>query len=361
MTTLHLRKSISRSPLQRDFLFIAVALVCFALSPAPKAFGVTPAPDGGYANGNTAEGQNALFSLTTGVNNTAVGFDALFHNTTGVYNTANGDHALLNNTTGYANTATGFRALYSNTFGFDNTANGLDALYHNTTGHDNTANGFQALYSNTAGSFNTANGEQALFSNTAGGGNTAYGYQALQNITNGVINIALGNFAGGSLAATDSFNIDIGNAGVAGESNTIRIGREGFHTVTFIAGIANAMVTGSAVYVDTMSGQLGLMSSSERVQNGIEPMGKASETLLSLRPVTFRYKKKIDPKGAPQFGLVAEEVEKVNPDLVVRERDAAQRVSQRASQDAGAGSEHHSTKVHGGKTGSDHSAPTKAN
>jgi uncharacterized coiled-coil protein SlyX len=130
----------------------------------------------------------------------------------------------------------------------------------------------------------------------------------------------LGNGAGDNLD-TGSNNIDIGNEGVGGESSKIRIGVEGTQTATFIAGIANATVTGSAVYVDTTTGQLGLLSSSERFKDGIEPMGKASEALLSLRPVTFRYKKNIDPKGAPQFGLVAEDVEKVNPDLVVRDAE----------------------------------------
>ena len=130
----------------------------------------------------------------------------------------------------------------------------------------------------------------------------------------------MGGFAGYNLT-TGSNNIDIGNVGVTREENTIRIGDDTAQTRTFIAGIAGAMVTGSAVYIDTTSGQLGLLSSSERFKDGIEPMGNASEALLSLRPVTFRYKKNIDAKGAPQFGLVAEEVEKVNPDLVVRDAE----------------------------------------
>ena len=321
MTTLHLRKSISRSPLQRDFLFIAVALVCFALSPAPKAFGVTPAPDGGYANGNTAEGQNALFSLTTGVNNTAVGFDALFHNTTGVYNTANGDHALLNNTTGYANTATGFRSLYSNTFGFDNTANGLDALYHNTTGHDNTANGFQALYSNTSGRYNSAIGERALGSNTTGSMNTAVGDGALFSNTTGNSNIALGDSAG-VFITTGSNNIDIGRVGNPDElyeSNTIRIGTAGTQTATFIAGVSGATtgLAGVPVLIDA-NGQLGTMSSSRRFKREIKRMDKASEAILALKPVTFHYKS--DKTNRAEFGLIAEEVVEVNPDLVVRDK-----------------------------------------
>jgi trimeric autotransporter adhesin len=370
MTTLHLRNSISRSPLGRGLFFIPLALCCFALSPAPNAFGVRPAPDGGYPGANTAEGTNALFTLTTGTDNTAVGFKALynnttggsntangdqalfsnttggqntangdgalFNNTTGIQNTANGANALQSNTTGNSNTAAGFQALFSNTTGIYNTANGLDALQSNTTGSQNTATGLVALNANTTGSFNTANGVAALSFNTTGGtstangvnalhnnttgsNNTADGSNALQNNTTGSSNITLGYLAGSNLTTGDH-NIDIANNGVAAETKTIRIG-DSKQTATFIAGIAGATVTGSAVYIDTTSGQLGLLSSSKRFKDGIEPMGNASEALLSLRPVTFRYKKNIDPKGAPQFGLVAEEVEKVNPDLVVRDAE----------------------------------------
>src|SRR6202023_167775 len=149
MTTLHLRKSIGRSPLRRGRLLIALALCCFGLSPAPKAFGVTPAPDGGYPGGNTAEGDNALFNLTTGTYNTANGVQALFSDTTGVKNTANGAFALPSNTTGNNNTANGAFALSADTAGDSNTANGPAALYNNTTGNNNTADGVFALYNNT--------------------------------------------------------------------------------------------------------------------------------------------------------------------------------------------------------------------
>jgi uncharacterized coiled-coil protein SlyX len=317
MTTLHLRKSIGRSPWRRGYLLIAVALCCFALLPAQKAFGVSPAPDGGYLGQNTAEGDNALFSLTSGGNNTAIGYRALYSDTTGEENTANGYQALALNTTGFLNTATGVAALFNNTTGLGNTATGSSALNRNTTGFNNTASGFRALYSNTTGGGNTANGRLALSSNTIGGGNTADGASALLNTT-GSGNIALGSHAGDFLT-TGSNNIDVGSEGVAAEANTIRIGIEGTQTAAFIAGIANATVTGSAVYIDTASGQLGLVTSSARFKDGIRPMGDASEALLALRPVTFRYKKNIDPKGAPQFGLVAEEVAKVNPALVVRD------------------------------------------
>jgi hypothetical protein len=139
--TLHVPNSISRSPLGRAFFLIAVVLCCFALWPTPKAFGVSPAPDGGYLRQNTAEGDNALFSLTTGDGNTANGYQALLSNTTGRLNTANGGGALASNTTGSANTATGDFALFLNTTASNNTATGFDALNSNTTGSDNTANG----------------------------------------------------------------------------------------------------------------------------------------------------------------------------------------------------------------------------
>jgi hypothetical protein len=282
MTTLHLIESIGRSLLRRGYLLIAVALVCFGLLPIMQA--VSPAPDGGYPNANTAEGDNALFSLTTGT----------------------------------ANTAVGFQALVSNTTGFDNTAIGYTALDRNTTGIQNTANGASALFSNTTGSANTANGSGALELNTTGIQNTANGAFALQNNTTGNSNIALGNSAGSNLT-TGSNNIDIGNVGVAGESKKIRIGTSGTHTNTFIAGISGVTVAGGVgVIVDT-NGHLGTVVSSERFKDEIKPMDKASEAILALKPVTFRYKPEIDPEGVPQFGLVAEDVEKVNPDLVARD------------------------------------------
>ena len=283
MTTLHLRKSIGRSPLRRGLVLIPFVLVCLAFSPAPNAFGVSPAPDGGYVNENTAEGTNALFNLTTGDHNTATGFEALLSNTTGSGNTATGHNTLQSNTTGYHNTATGGCALVSNTTGFENTASGRHALQSNTTGNSNTANGVNAL-----------------FSNTTGNGNIALGFQAGFNLTTG------------------SNNIDIYDPGLAGEANTIRIGTVGTQTATFIAGINGTGVSGTAVVVSS-SGQLGVAPSSERFKEAIKPMDKTSEAILALKPVTFRYKHELDPKSIPQFGLVAEEVEKVNPDLVVRD------------------------------------------
>jgi hypothetical protein len=241
-------------------------------------------------------------------------------NTTGVRNTANGFAALNSNTTGERNTATGRAALVNNTIGNNNTADGHDALFSNGTGIRNTATGSFALFSNTTGPDNTAIGYFALFSNTTGNSNTASGYDALLNNTTGIGNIALGNFAGANLTTGDN-NIDIGNQGVAGEAGTIRIGVIGTQTATYIAGIMGKTVPRSTPVFINANGQLGTVTSSARFKDDIKPMDKVSEALLALRPVTFRYKPELDPNGIPQFGLVAEEVEKVNPDLVVRDAD----------------------------------------
>jgi hypothetical protein len=368
MTTLSIRNSISRPPLRRGlpgkqqlprtqpmwiirgfFLIpLAIALAWFALSPAAQA--VTPAPDGGYPGGNTAEGDDALFSLTSGTNNTAIGFDALYSSTagtdntamgfnalhdnrTGSNNTANGSNALLRNTADN-NTATGDAALANNTTGTFNTANGVDALVDNMTGSSNTANGASALVYNTNGNNNTANGYLALYynkgsNNTATGAsalafnnasnNTAIGFDALSQNRRGSNNIALGSGAGFNLT-TGSNNIDIGNSGgTALETNTIRIGTTGTQTNTYIAGISGVTVAGGVGVIIDADGHLGTVVSSARFKDEIKPMDKASEAILALKPVTFRYKHELDPDGIPQFGLVAEQVEKVNPDLVVRD------------------------------------------
>src|SRR5262249_7445122 len=196
----------------------------------------------------------------------------------------------------------------------ENTATGVDALFANTTGTNNTANGAFALATDTTGSDNTATGEEALELNTIGNDNTADGNNALFGNTTGSSNIGIGSGAGLNLT-TGSNNIDIGNVGVAAEANTIRIGTQGTQTKTFIAGVSGTAVTGSAVTVNS-NGQIGVAPSSERFKEAIKPMDKASEAILALKPVTFCYKKEIDPDGTPQFGLVAEDVEKVNPDLV---------------------------------------------
>jgi uncharacterized coiled-coil protein SlyX len=312
MTTLQLRKSINRLPLRRGLLFIPLAVACFALASAARAVLPPPTPDGGYPNGNTAEGSGALLSLTTGTNNTA-----------------NGDTALNHNTTGYNNTAIGNTALYNNTGGYKNTATGHNSLLTNTTGNYNTATGAGSLKFNTIGTYNTANGQGALNSNTSGLGNTAEGAGALFHNTTGRLNIVLGAAAGQNLT-TGSNNIDISNPGVAAESNIIRIGNEvaftdlvgivhPAHTKTFIAGIHGTTASGAVTVYVNSSGQLGTLPSSARFKHDIHSMDNASEVILALKPVTFHYKAEIDPKGIPQFGLVAEEVEKVSPDLVARD------------------------------------------
>ena len=251
---------------------IAFALAWVALSPTAQA--VVPAPDGGYPGGNTAEGQNALLSLTTGGFNTATGWFSLQGNTTGLGNTANGAIALFSNTTGFLNTAVGGLALFSNTMG-----------------NSNTAVGIQALQMNTTGGFNTAIGDRALIHNTSGGGNTALGLLAGTNVTTANSVICIGS-SGGNV----DFTTWIENVyGVTTQSGT------------------------TAPVIVSVDGQLGTVASSERFKKDIATMEKASEAILSLRPVTFHYK--TDSKGTPQFGLIAEEVATVNPALVLPDRE----------------------------------------
>jgi trimeric autotransporter adhesin len=305
------RAPFHRSSLRRDFLLssLVVALASCVLSLTRVQ---AECREGCSEDLNTFLGENALFSNTTGISNVAEGNGVLYYNTTGSYNTANGAEALENNQTGSDNTASGYLALFNNTTGSNNMANGFQALYSSTSGIWNTANGVQALYGNTTGVGNTAEGLNALFSNTTGSNNTANGVAALNGNTTGSSNIALGNGAGLGLT-TGSYNIDIGNAGVAGEANTIRIGTTGTHTNAYIAGIYKVTAAkGIAVCVDS-NGHLGTSTSSKRFKEAIQPMDKASEAILSLEPVTFRYNHELDPDGIPQFGLVAEEVEKVNP------------------------------------------------
>jgi trimeric autotransporter adhesin len=302
---------MNRSPVGA-FLLIPFVLVCFALSPQARAV----CQEGCFSIDNTVLGDDALLN-NTGFDNTAIGSSALLSNTTGTGNAATGSSALLSNTTGSFNTANGLEALYSNTTGGNNTATGAFALLSNTTGFDNTANGYATLVDNTTGSRNTANGVFALAFNTTGNRNTANGVFALYDNRTGNSNIALGFQAGMNI--TGSSNIDIGNDGVAGESRTIRVGTQGRQTATYIAGISGATVpTGVAVIVDS-SGHLGTTTSSARFKDAIKPMDKASEAILALKPVSFHYKPEINPESIPQFGLVAEDVEKVNSDLVARD------------------------------------------
>jgi uncharacterized coiled-coil protein SlyX len=284
---------------------------------------------------NTATGTAALFYNLTGNENTASGTTALFYNTSGYSNTANGVRALYQNTEGFYNTASGFRSLFSNHTGNYNTASGVNALWANSTGEYNTASGFEALYFNNGG-YNTANGVHALYSNTNGFSNTASGAGALQNNTTGGSNTAIGDFAlisntmgsnnialgdyAGAAIVTGSHNIDIGHQGGAtGESNTIRIGTMDTQIATYMAGIYGSLAQdGTPVYVNS-AGRLGTSPSSRRFKKDIADMGTSSEALLALRPVTFRYKEEFDSKRIPQFGLVAEEVAEICPDLVVRD------------------------------------------
>ena len=319
-------------------ILITLTLLGFGLLPTTQA--VIPPPDGGYPGGNTAEGQNALLSRTTGGFNTAVGWfsletlttgsyntgvgagtlvlnsadqntatgaGALLLNTTGANNTANGALALLNNTEGHSNTAIGRGALQNNTTGAQNTAIGDQALLLDTTGHSNTATGSLALLINN-GIQNTANGAAALGSNSTGNANTAIGDGALINNTAGSGNIALGATAGDNVTTANDV-ICIGAPG-ANVSNSC-----------FIDQIFNATSSGGTAVFINSNGRLGTSTSSQRFKEEIKPMERASETLFALRPVTFHYKKGIDPQGIPQFGLVAEDVEAVNRDLVVRDEE----------------------------------------
>jgi len=277
--------------------------------------------DNSSGTGNTAVGDSALAQNTTAGNNTAVGAAALSSNTTGEDNTAVGSFALNGNTIGNDNTALGFEVLLKNTSGTANTASGLHAMQFNTTGSDNTASGLIALQSNTTGAENTALGAFALATNSTGKNNTAEGSGALANGTTGSNNVAVGFDAGLNLKG-GSNNIIIGAnvPGTASDANTIRIGKQGTQKSTFVAGIYPTAVTGSTVVISS-AGKLGIATSSARFKNQIKPMENASEAVLALKPVTFRYKEEVDPDQAPQFGLVAEEVEKVSPDLVIHDEE----------------------------------------
>ena len=319
-------------------VLITFALACIAL--LPQAHAVVPPPDGAYPNFTTAEGQNALQSLTTGAANTALGAYSLFSTTTASFNTAVGAGALDLNT-GESNTAVGVAALLLNT-GTENTAVGVDALGLNTAGEFNAAVGAFALYNNIDGNGNTAVGSSALTANTTGNSNTAIGTSALVDNVSGFENVGIGgaalftnvdghdNIAVGQAALSNnthgSNNIAVGEfAGLAvtTSNNVIAIGVQGqdVSDSCFIGNIFNAMApSGSGVFIDA-NNRLGTITSSKRFKEDIKPIGKSSEALLELKPVTFRYKKEIDAAARSQFGLVAEDVEKVNPDLVVRDKE----------------------------------------
>jgi len=360
MKTQTSRNPINRSPLRSGFLLASVALTWLAFSSTARA--LNPPPDGGYPGFNTAEGQKALFSLTTGVGNAAVGWYSLFSNTDGSFNTALGAGtllfnigdqntgegtqntgigtaallfntegsnntavgvgALLSNTTGFANIAVGSFALYSNTTGFANIAVGSSALYSNSTGVQNTAIGDDALFNNTIGQNNAAIGRLSLFHNTEGVANTATGTEALTSSITGIGNTAIGYQA--LTNATNDGNTALGyRAGlnVTTASNVISIGHLGANVsnscfINNIRGATGAMGDGIPVLIDS-HGQLATSPSSRRFKKEIKPMDKTSDAILALKPVTFHYRS--DGTATPQFGLIAEEVAAVNPDLVVRD------------------------------------------
>jgi len=308
---------------------ILSVLVGFTLSSVTRA--VNPPPDGGYPGYNTAEGQNALFSLTTGVYNTALGAFTLYSDTTGNGNTAVGINGLYDNVTGGFNTAVGLNALFTNNGdptvgqGSDNCAIGAYALFANTTGSSNTADGAFALSANNTGFDNTAIGTSALERNTMGGGNTAIGEAALNENVTGGFNTAVGTAA--LLVASGNSNTVVGSGAggnVGGADHVICIGQgvagANVNNSCYIGSIWNQPGGSQPVYVNS-DGKLGALASSRRFKDEIKPMARASEVIYSLEPMSFRYKPEIEPTRPRGFGLIAEDVEKLNPDLVTRGTD----------------------------------------
>lgn len=268
------------------------ALILTALALIETSHAVNPPPDGGYAGGNTAEGQGALLNLTIGTFNTALGF-----------------FCLKNNTEANLNTAVGAAALFTNS-GDKNTGTGAGALLSNTTGIENAATGSFALLNNSTATENAAFGANALLNSTTGGGNTAVGFNALPNNTTGVTNTALGFNAGFGITTADNV-IVIGT----------NVGGQNVDHSCFIGEIFGATASSSSPVFINSEGRLGTITSSQRFKEAIEPMAEASEALFGLKPVRFQYKKEVDPTRTSQFGLVAEDVEKLNPDLVVRDKE----------------------------------------
>ncbi len=333
------KSPIHRPSLRRGFppsrsygaagLLIPLVLVCFGLAPMAQAVG--PDTDGAIPGSNNGEGIGVLVSRTGGIWNTGTGFEALNHLTAGNQNTATGLRALSSDINGGFNTATGVLSLFSNTSGFfnsasgayslannttggKNTANGYSALYYNTEGFQNTATGFAALYLNTTGIENTANGHQALTRNTTGSENVANGHEALFNNTTGGLNTANGSRAGLSITGDGNVCIGAGVSGVPGENDTTWIRNINTTVQNFSAGV-NDYVT-----VRLSDGRLGhtAVVSSRRYKEDIKPMDKTSQALYALKPVSFRLKKEFDATQALGFGLIAEDVEKVDSDLVYR-------------------------------------------
>ena len=302
------------------------------------AIGISALNPSSTGGSNTATGYQSLQSNTTGTNNTATGHSALSSNTVGASNAAFGDVALSSNISGSNNTASGFGALFLNGSGGSNTATGSQALVNNTTGSSNTASGAQASFSNGGGNNNTATGAGALASSVSGSSNTAVGYQALFNSlasnntaigiqalfnnSTGTNNIAIGVAAGSSVSSGNSNNIHVGALGSSADASTIRIGSG--QTSFFTAGV-RGVTTGTnnavPVLIDT-NGQMGTVSSYNRFKEDVQDMADSSGGLLRLRPVTYRYKQPYADGSKPvDYGLIAEEVAEVYPDLVVRGTD----------------------------------------
>jgi uncharacterized coiled-coil protein SlyX len=350
----------SRNPAIGGFLLL-LPLICFGLAPMTQAVG--PDTDGSIPGSNNGEGVGVLTSRTTGIWNSGTGFQALNHLTAGNQNTATGLRSLFSDINGGFNTATGVYSLYSNTSGFFNsatggyslantvdgsynTANGYGALYRNSTAQYNCAFGFAALYhnlkawtnnafgvealfNNLTGETNNAFGTGALFANTQGESNNAFGHGALESNVDGIWNNAFG-FNALDSSISGSFNTAIGDSAgfdVTGSGNVCIgegvFGETGVDDSTYIRNInttAQPIVAGvDGVTVDLTTGRLGHGVSSQRYKEQIKPMDKASELLFSLKPVTYRYKKEIDPKQTLDFGLIAEEVAKVSPELAIRD------------------------------------------
>jgi hypothetical protein len=303
-------KEIMKS--RKIIVTVLSALVCFGLMPAAKAF-EPAAPDTGFPGGNTADGDGALSGLTGGFYNSAFGFLALLSNGDASFNTGVGAGVLLLNT-GNQNTAVGAGALLNNTTGADNNAVGAFALVNNTTAAFNNAHGRNALFNNTEGSENEAFGDLAMEDNTTGSQNTAIGDDALRFNVDGSGNVAVGDEAGTGLGASvnNCIAINVPGAGpFATLDNTCFIGSIFDQPVSDVG-------TQEAVFVDQFN-VIGITASSRRFKHDIQPMDKASEAILALRPVTFKYN--ADKNGRTQYGLIAEEVAEVNPDLVVKHKD----------------------------------------
>ena len=360
-----------------SLFFTTVCLLCLWLLPTAQA--ISPAPDGCYPNFTTAEGCHVLNFLTTGAANTGLGWHALFSASTGAFNTAVGGGALVLNNAD-SNTAVGAAALLLNTTGTTNTAVGTSAMVHNSVANnnaalgafalsqndtdDNTAVGFEALQLSVssvtnvavgtfaaqnndssgtgAAEFNVAVGGFALQANVDGARNTAVGAGAMQGGSGGSDNTAVGEVAGNG--TTGNFNTALGSGtgqgvaggegniyigahvqpGASGEFEFIRIGNDTAFTFpydTYIAGIFNRPndpATATVCYVDS-TGKVASIFSSRRYKHDIKPMDSASEAILSFKPVSFHYNS--DTKNTPCFGLMAEDVAAVNPDLVIRDKE----------------------------------------